>query len=187
MDVWRYRRFLKDLDEVCLRALKSHGALTAKELADWLNRERLLRTKPELTGIHQITPATAHGWLDLAGRRRLVAEWICHHSTPRPHWELTDQGRKALHPKLLVVLSRLSRWLSMLLPPLIVSGLLLGAVEWLSFHPGLLALAVVGAVFLLSIAVPILFMGRSEKRQNPGIAVVAIETLRSAGKPIPPL
>jgi hypothetical protein len=30
-------------------------------------------------------------------------------------------------------------------------------------------------------------MSRSEKRENPGIAVVAIETVRSARKPIPTL
>lgn len=108
MDPWRYRRFLRDLDEVCLRSLKSHGALTARELADWLNREKLLRTKPERTGIHRVSVATAHDWISLARRRGYVVAW---------------SGTR----------------------------------------------------------------DRSERRANPGIAVVAIETLRSAGKPLPVL
>jgi len=104
MEAWRYRRLLRNLDEVCLRGLKSHGALTARELADWLNREGL-HTKPELTGIHRITTATVHGWLQLASRRGLVGEWVCRHATGRdPHWELSEQGRKDLHPKFLVAL-----------------------------------------------------------------------------------
>lgn len=188
MEAWRYRRLLRDLDEVCLRSLKSHGALTARELADWLNREGRLHTRSELTGIHQITTATVHGWFELASRRGLVSEWESRRSTGRgPHWELSEQGRKELHPKLLVVLGRLSFLLSRLLPALIISGLLFGAVDWLSLHPGLLASAIVVAVFLFFSAVPLLFMSRSERRQNPAVAVVAIETLRSAGKPIPTL
>jgi len=187
MEAWRYRRLLRNLDEVCLRGLKSHGALTARELADWLNREGL-HTKPELTGIHRITTATVHGWLQLASRRGLVGEWVCRHATGRdPHWELSEQGRKDLHPKFLVLLGRLSRLLSRLLPALIVSGILFGAVDWLSLHPGLLASAIASAFLLFLMAVPLLFMDRSERRQNPGVAVVAIETLRSAGKPLPVL
>ena len=188
MEAWRYRSFLRALDEVCLRSLKAHGALTARELADWLNREGLLHTKPELTGIHQITTATAHSWFELASRRRLVVEWACRHSTGRaPHWELSEQGRKDLHPKFLVLLGRLSRLFSRLLPALIVSGLLLGALDWLSLHPGLLAFVIVAALLLLVGTIPLLFMSRSERRQNPGMAVVAIETVRSAGKSIPAL
>lgn len=188
MDAWRYIRFLKDLDELCLRSLKSHGALTAKELAGWLNRESLLRTKPELTGIHRISVATAHDWARLAHRRDLVSKWSGEAGSARTtrggsHWELTEQGRQAIHSKVVAFVSRLP--LTPMVTVLITGGGLVAALRWLSLHQFAIV-AIVDVLFIaLVLAVPSLWFSRSEKRENPGIAVVAIETLRSAGKPIP--
>ncbi|HWN73223.1 MAG TPA: hypothetical protein VNN15_05400 [Solirubrobacterales bacterium] len=184
MDPWRYRRFLKDLDEVCMRSLKSHGALTAKELAEWLSRERLLRTKPERTGIHRISVATAHDWITLAHRRGLVVPWGNTVERPgRVHWELSEQGRESTQPKFVRFIREFP--LLSLLP--FVAGGLAGALEWLTLHQVVIAVLVYAFLLALAVAVPSIWVNRSERRENPGIAVVAIETLRSAGKPIPTL
>jgi hypothetical protein len=182
MDPWRYRRFLKDLDEVCLRSLKSHGALTAKELADWINRENLLRTKPEFTGIHRISVATAHDWIRLARRRNYVVLWGGA-DAGGSHWGLSEQGQEDVHSRLVSFIRRLpyGSWV-----PIVLSGLA-GALEWLTLHQVVIVLGVYALLLGLAIAIPHFWMSRSEKRENPGIAVVAIETLRSAGKPIPRL
>jgi hypothetical protein len=76
-------------------------------------------------------------------------------------------------------------WFYRLLPALIASGLLLGAVKWLSLHQA--AFALIGFAVFLCIYFGFLYLVliRSERRRAPGIAVVAIETLRSAGRPIP--
>jgi hypothetical protein len=186
IDHWTYRGLLCDLDRVCLRMLKAHGALTPKELAERLNREKLLHTKPKKTGIHQITAATAGGWYELASRRGLVTLWS--HPLGRldrgsPHWEITAHGREVLRSKFWVFLDRTYR----LLPAVIVSGLFIGIFKWLAGHPSAMAWAIIVSILIAEVAVLALLTFRSEKRQAPGVAVVAIETLRSAGKPIPAL
>ena len=189
MDAWRYRRLLKDLDEVCLRSLKSHGALTARELADWLNGEDLLRTKPELTGIHRVSVATAHDWINLARRRGYVVLWSGGAGAAggaKPgggHWELSERGREAIRARIVTLMNRLpyGSWV-----PIVIGGLA-GALEWLTLHQVAIVLMFYALIVSLAIAVPHFWMSRSEKRENPGLAVVAIETLRCAGKPIPAL
>lgn len=181
METWRYRRLLKDLDDVCLRSLKSHGALTARELADWLNREGLLRTRPELTGIHRVSVATSHDWIGLARRRGYVDAW-----GQGGHWGLTEQGREAIHSRFGALIRRFPY------PSLLVGGsgliALLGSfLDWLSVNQVAIVLMVWALLLGLAIAIPHFWMSRSEKRANPGIAVVAIETVRSAGKSIPSL
>jgi hypothetical protein len=183
MGRWRYRRFLKDLDEVCLRSLKSHGALTAKELAEWLNLEELLRTKPERTGIHRISVATAHDWINLARRRGYVVAWGS--ARGGSHWELTERGREAINSRFVRLVSRLP-YVS-LVPLLITGGGLVAALNWLAHHPTAIVIAVYVLLLALYLGALTFWFGRSEKRANPGIAVVAIETLRSAGKPLPSL
>jgi hypothetical protein len=184
MDAWRYRRFLGDLDEVCLRSLKSHGALTAKELADWLNREHLLHTKPERTGIHCISVATAHDWITLAYRRGLVVPWSNKvERLGRVHWALSEQGRELTRPKVVRFVGQFP--FVSLLP--FAAGGLAGALEWLTLHQVVIVAVVYAFLLGLAIVVPSIWVNRSEKRENPGLAVVAIETLRSAGKPIPAL
>lgn len=180
MNPWRYRLFLKDLDEVCLRSLKSHGALTAKELAECLNREKLLRTKPERTGIHRISVATAHDWINLALRRGYVVAW------GRGHWELTALGREAIHSRLMALIRQFP-YRSLLVGGTGLLALLGSFLHWLSVHQVVIAWIVLFAMGALPIGVMNFFFNRSEKRANPGIAVVAIETLRSAGRPIPVL
>jgi hypothetical protein len=180
MDLWRYKRLLKELDEVCLRSLKSHGALTAKELADWLNRENLLRTRPELTGIHRISVATAHDWISFARRRGYVVAW----GSGGGHWELTEQGGKAIHSKVGALIRQFPY------PSLLVAGgglvaLLNSVLSWLSVNQVAVVLILLAAITALPVVLMSFLMSRSEKRANPGIAVVAIETLRCAGKPIP--
>lgn len=178
MDPWRYRRLLKDLDDICLRSLKSHGALTARELADWINRESLLRTKPEFTGIHRISAATASDWIRLARRRGFVVPWG---GDGKSHWELSERGREATHSRLVSMIRRLpyASWI-----PFAVGGLA-GALEWITLHQIVIVMIVYVFVLGLAFAIPHLWVSRSEKRTNPGIAVVAIETLRSSGRPIP--
>lgn len=180
MNPWRYRLFLKDLDEVCLRSLKSHGALTAKELAECLNREKLLRTKPERTGIHRISVATAHDWLNLALRRGYVVAW------GRGHWELTALGREDIHSRLMALIRQFP-YRSLLVGGTGLLALLGSFLNWLSVHQIVIAWIVLFVIGALPIGVMNFFFNRSEKRANPGIAVVAIETLRSAGKPLPSL
>jgi hypothetical protein len=184
IDAWRYRRFLKDLDEVFLRSLKAHGALAARELAEWLNHEKLLWTNPERTGIHRISVATAHDWITLAHRRGLVAPWgEAKTASGGSHWELSRRGREAIRPRIVALVDRLPY--ASLVP--IIAGSLAGALEWLTLHQ-VVIVAIVYVLFLgLLVAVPSLWTSRSEKRESPGIAVVAIETLRSAGRPIPSL
>lgn len=186
MGQWQYRRFLKDLDEVCLRSLKSHGALTAKELANWLNRGKLLRTMPERTGIHRISVATASDWITLAHRRGLVVPWGSEVGGRRggSHWRLSERGREVTHSRFVTLLNRLP-YASLV--PILVGGGLVGALEWLTLHQIAVVFIVYAFLLALAAAVPSFWVSRSEKRANPGVAVVAIETLRSAGKPIPVL
>lgn len=181
MNPWMYRSFLKDLDEVCLRSLKDHGALTARELADWLNRKELFRTKPERTGINRISIATAHDWISLASRRGLVIPWDS--EAGGSHWVLSAQGRDAIRPRFMRLVGHVPY---APLIPLVVGGLI-GWLEWLTLHQVVIVLLVYALLVALAIALPNLWFSRSERRANPGIAVVAIETLRSAGRPIPSL
>jgi len=184
MGPWRYRRLLRDLDEVCLRSLKSHGALTAKELADWLNREKLLRTKPERTGIHRISVATTHDWISLARRRGYVVAWGG--ARGGSHWELTEKGREAVHSRLMVLIKQFP-YRSLLVGGASLLALLGSLLDWLSVHQVVIAWIILVALLALPLGAMNFFFNRSERRNSPGIAVVAIETVRSTGKPIPSL
>jgi len=186
MDTWRYRRFLADLDDLCLRSLRSHGALTARELAGCLNDGNRFRTKPEVTGIHRISVATAHDWISLGRRRGYVVAWTGSEAAVRgggQHWELTEQGSQAIHSKLVKLARRVP--LAPLLPFLIAGGGLVAVLNWLGRHPSVIVALFYCVVLALAVGAVQLWFSRSEKRQNPAIAVVAIETLRSAGRPIP--
>jgi hypothetical protein len=186
MDSWTYKELLRDLDPVAIRTLTKHEALTAKELAERLNKEKRFHTKPKRTGISQVTSATTYAWLELANRRGLVA--ACQPSASRAvksrtHWELTEKGREAIRPRFWVLLGRLY----LLLPALLVSGLLFAAVEWFSEHPGAVVWIVLSLPVVLEIAGLAFWHIRSEAREAPGVAVVAIETWRGSGKPLPAL
>jgi len=182
MDPWRYRRFLGDLDEVCLRSLRSHGALSAKELANWLNRGRLLRTKPERTGIHRISVATAHDWISLARRRGYVVAWSG--AVDGSYWELTEQGREAIHSRPMALIRQFP-YRSLLVGGAGLLTLLGSFLNWLSVHQAVFAWTILAAMATLLLGAVNFLFNSSEKRANPGVAVVAIETLRSAGKPLP--
>jgi hypothetical protein len=187
IDAWRYRRFLAELDDLCLRSLRSHGALSARELASCLNDERRFRTKPEVTGIHRISVATAHDWMSLARRRGYVVAWAGSEDAVRgggQHWGLTDQGAQAIHSKL----TRAVRHVPFApLVPLLISGGLVAALDWLGRHPSVIVVLFLCLLAGLEVAAVQFWFARSEKRQNPAVAVVAIETVRSAGRPIPAL
>jgi len=183
MDGWRYRVFLKDLDEVCLRSLDVHGALTAEELTEWLNRDRLLRTKPERTGIQSVALPTVDDWCDFGSRRGLITAWSSpagRPASPHAHWQLTEKGQEAVRSKLLVFLDRFYP----LLVALTAGGLLLGFFKWLAVHPGVVAWTLILGIEVSGLA---FFAARSERKATSGEAVVAIETLRSAGRRIPSL
>lgn len=183
IDAWMYRRLLRDLDEVCLRSLKSHGALTARELTEWLNREKLLRTKPERTGIHRISVATTHDWINLASRRGYVVAWGG--TLGGSHWELAEQGHEAIHSRLVRFVGQLP-YVS-LVPLLITGGGLVAALNWLAHHPTAIVVTFYALLLAVYLAALTFWFSRSERRNNPGIAVVAIETMRSVGRPIPSL
>ena len=186
MDPRTYKDLLKDLDRVALRSLKKHGPLTAKELAGQLNRGKRLRTKPKRTGIHRVTPATTYAWLDFASRRGLVVAWAPSAGrslSSRTHWELTEKGEEAVRSKAWILLSRLYPFLGILL----ASGVFLGIFKWLSVHPGVAVWIILALPVILEIVVLAFLTIRSERRQAAGVAVVAIETVRSARKPIPSL
>ncbi|HEX6205969.1 MAG TPA: hypothetical protein VFZ29_09225 [Solirubrobacterales bacterium] len=157
-------------------------------MAAWLNQEGHIRTKSDLTGIHEISVATAHDWICLARRRGFVVAWHDEAASPRragSHWELTERGEQAIHSRLREFLARFPY--ASLVPLLLTGGGLVAALNWLARHPAAIFMTVyILLVALLVVAVSAWF-SRSEKRENPGIAVVAIETLRSAGKVIPAL
>jgi len=188
MDMWRYRRFLADLDDLGLRSLRSHGALTARELASGLTGENRFRTKPEVTGIHRISVATAHDWISLARRRGYVVAWPGREDAARTggqHWALTEQGTQAIHSRLVKAIQRAP--FAPLLTFLIAGGGLVAVLSWLGRHPSATVALFYCVVLGLALGVVQLLFSRSERRQNPAVAVVAIETLRSAGRPIPAL
>jgi hypothetical protein len=188
MDTWRYRRFLTELDDLCLRSLRSHGALSARELASCLNDERRFRTKPEMTGIHRLSVATAHDWISLGRRRGYVVAWTGSEDAARTggqHWGLTEQGTQAIHSKLVKTVRQVP--FAPLLPFLIAGGGLVAVLNWLGRHPSVIVALFYCVVLGLVLGAVQLWFSRSEKRQNPAIAVVAIETLRSAGRTIPAL
>jgi hypothetical protein len=187
MDTWRYRRFLEELDEECLRSLKMHGALTARELAGWLNRNDCFHTKPDLTGIHRISVATTHDWICLAQRRDYVAAWRRDPAEEAPrtaHWQLTEQGHQAIHSKLRSLLGRVPYGS---LASVLVGGGLVAGLNWLASHPTAIVLTFMALLVIIEVSAINLWFSRSEKRENPGLAVVAIETMRSAGRPVPAL
>jgi len=65
---------------------------------------------------------------------------------------------------------------------------LLGSLlDWLSVHQVVIAWIILVALLALPLGAMNFFFNRSERRNSPGIAVVAIETVRSTGKPIPSL
>lgn len=181
MNTWRYRRFLGDLDEVCLRSLETHGALTAREMKDWLNREKLLRTKPERTGIHEISVATVHDWINLARQRGYLRAWGSTEGARQ--WELTERGREAIHSRFMRLVGRLPY--ASLVPLLITGGGLVATLSWLGRHPTAIVIAFYALSSVFYIGALTFWFGRSEKREIPGVAVVAIETFRSAGKSLP--
>lgn len=88
-----------------------------------------------------------------------------------------------MRSKVWILLSRLYPLLGILL----ASGVLLGILKWLSVHPGVAVWIILALPVILEIVVLTFWTIRSARREAPGVAVVAIETLRSAGRPIPSL
>lgn len=132
------------------------------------------------------TSSKTYAWLDFASRRGLVVAWsqsIGRSLSSRAQWELTEKGEETLRSKIWVLLPRLYPLLGILL----ASGVLLGTLKWLSVHPGVTVWIILALPVILEIVVLTFLTIRSEKRKAPGVAVVAIETLRSAGRPIPSL
>lgn len=192
MDGWKYRRFLRDLDAICLRALDSHGALSAAELTDWLNREKLVRTKPDLTGIQAIAIATTHDWLALAGRRGLVAPYADARAdrpgSGRRHWVLTERGSEEVRSRMLTLLARVPVGpIATGIGTLIFGGGLIAAFKWLSLHESILITILLLLGYGAYFGFVYLYFSRFRKKEGPGLAVVAIETVRSAGESIPVL
>lgn len=184
IDVWKYREQLRQLDWIALRALKSQGAMTAEELAEWLNRERRLRTSPEKTGIDAVSTETIRDWIACAGRRDLIAPWPQQEGAPGEHWGLSERGRAATRSPLGALVAHLP------LSPLfsaIAGGGIFAAFGWLKDHDTVTNLLIgVGAV-VLYVAIIWLVASFNEKRDGAGLAVVWIETPRTAGKDFPPL
>lgn len=185
LDVWAYRSKLKDLDPACLKTLKAHGALSASELAEWLNRDDLLRMRPEKTGIRHVTVDTVCDWVELARRRNLVTGLppaVESAGETVTHWVLSEQGREAIRSPLGKLAARMPQNSGTAVVG--VGGFLVG---WLAKNQLALIVAAVLAAMVLYAALLMLATMHSERRDRPGVAVVAIETVRSAGKPIPSL
>jgi hypothetical protein len=188
IDTWRYPRFLAELDDLCLRSLRSQGALSARELASCLNDERRFRTKPKVTGIHRISAATAHDWITLGHRRGYVVAWAGSEGAARgggQHWRLTEQGAQAIHSRFMKAVRQVP--FAPLVPLLITGGGLVAALDWLGRHPSVIVALFFCLLAGLEVAAIQFWFSRWERRQNPAVAVVAVETLRSAGRPIPAL
>jgi hypothetical protein len=189
LDVWTYRERLTALDPACLRTLDLHGALTLEELTISLNDEGVLRLLSKKTGIRCITVETVRDWIELARRRNLVVHWAeagsvddRHSGDPDPRWMLSERG----NGELLTPLQRFAKNNSpaTMLSVIFGGGAVFGALATnrtaLTVSIGLALLAIYGlAIWLYSL--------RDRRRNGPGAAVVAIETLRSSGKPIPAL
>jgi hypothetical protein len=188
LDAWSYRRALRGLDPACLDALSVHGALSLEELTKWLNRGGGLRLHSDKTGIRSITAPTTRDWIELARRRGLIVSWKQEGGGDdlpvdrSSHWALSERGRE----ELLTPLQRIGRNVSLtgLLSVVFGGGAVFG---WIGSNGIVLAVA----LFALGLAIYLGFIWllahASQRRAGPGAAVVTIETLRSSGKPIPPL
>lgn len=181
LDSWEYRRTLRGLDPACLDAFSVQGALSKEELTEWLSQEGVLKLVSAKTGIRRVTAATTRDWVETAMRRGVIARWT-HDSDPnsQPRWVITEQGRE----ELLTPLQRLAKSVPLIgLLSIVFGG---GAVfGWIGSNGVVLAfaLAAVGlGIYALALW---LLMHRNLRREGPGAAVVAIETLRSSGTPLP--
>jgi hypothetical protein len=184
VDIWSYRGQLRQLDWLALRALKSQGAMTPEELAEWLNRDRRIRTSTAKTGIDSMSVATARDWIACASRRALVLPWTEVDGSEGHRWGLSDYGRSATRSPLGSIAARVP---VSPLATLVVGGGLAVAAGWLQQHQTLLALLIVFGALALYVGVILLLSSFSQKRSGPGVAVVWIETSRIAGKEVPAL
>jgi hypothetical protein len=196
LDPWKYRRHLRELDWVCLRALRSEGSLTAAEMIEWLGRKERLRTNSEKTGIYSISEETIRDWLVFASRRSLVTRWVEPGADfnvdefPALHWMLSESGGSAFRSPLRAIAVRFpyGSLLTFAGTVLLGGGGLAVAIGWLKAHENILMLAVGILVLLVYVVGVFMFINRSRKRETPGLAVVLIETVRgNAGTntPIP--
>jgi hypothetical protein len=184
VDAWKYREQLRQLDWIALRALKAQGAMTAAELAEWLNRESRLHTRPEKTGIRSVSVETMRDWIACASRRDLVVPWAEQLNAEAEHWALSERGRAATRSPLGAVAARLP------VSPLLAGfagGGIFTAFSWLKQHETFLALLIALAVLTVYGSIIWLAANFSEKRDGAGLAVVWIETPRIAGKDLPAL
>ncbi len=185
MDLWDYRSRLKDLDPVCLRTLREHGALSAEELAEWLNRDGVLRMNTERTGISHVTDETVRDWIELARRRDLLISLPYATSSPGAddfHWALSSVGREAVRSPFQKVMARMPASS----PTALVGGVGF-LVGWLAKNQ----LALIISAFLVAVAIYLVLLmlvtAQSKRRDRPGVAVVAIETVRCYGRQPPSL
>jgi hypothetical protein len=188
-EAWGYRRALRHLDPACLHALRLQGALANAELTEWLNRDGALRLASDKTGINCITPGTTGDWIELALRRGLITRWdeaedvsSGPDGSRATRWILTERGRE----ELLTPVQKFAKNVSI---PQLVSVLIGGsaAFAWIGSNGIVLAVVLYAAFLGIYALALLLFMHRKLRREGPGGAVVAIETLRDGGEPLPSL
>jgi hypothetical protein len=189
MGPWLYRVYLSLLDPVGLKALDSLGAVSSAEATEWINlgRARLIPTHHKTTGIHFISEATFRDWLEFAKRRELVVPWsdpeLDSGSVGPRRWALAERGRAELRSPLHKFFS------SGFGAPAVgfLGGSLVGgAVSSLS-HSRFLSVTLALAAFAIYCAALAVWDRYNLMKQGPGSAVVAIETIRCAGEPLPSL
>ncbi len=180
-----YEASLRLIDKPMLRLLADVGALSASSLAELVNRDNKIDTRPAHTGIHCMTTATARDWLTSAWRRGLV---LAMPEPPSgcplegPLWALTEYGRDRLRSPVIAAVSRFP-WLRIVSTLAATVG---GIYTWLNVHAnvaGLIAIWLVGAaLYALGLWLSIWLL---EAREAP-VGLVAIETYRATDT-LPPM
>jgi hypothetical protein len=180
-----YESSLRLIDRPLLRLLADIGALSAASLAELVNRDHMIDTRPARTGIHSMATDTARDWLTSAWRRGLVItmpEPPSGCSLEGPLWALTQHGRDRLRSPISAAVSRFP-WLRLLSILVAAGG---GIYTWINAHANVAGVIsiwlVIAAIYALGLW---LFIRLLEAKEAP-IGLVAIETHRAKGT-LPPL
>ena len=180
-----YEASLRLIDRPLLRLLADIGALSAPSLAELVNRDHMIDTRPAHTGIHSMATDTARDWLTSAWRRGLV---ITMPEPPSgcllegPLWSLTQHGRDRLRSPVGAAVSRFP-WLRFLSILVAAAG---GIYGWINAHANVAGVISIWLVIAALYALGLWLLVRLFEAKEAPIGLVAIETHRAQGN-LPPL
>jgi hypothetical protein len=184
-----YEASLRLIDRPLLRLLADIGALSAPSLAELVNRDQMIDTRPVHTGIHSMATATARDWLTSAWRRSLV---ITMPEPPSgcllegPLWALTQHGRDRLQSPVAAAVSRFP-WLRIVSILVAAGGGIGGGIyTWINAHGNVAGVIFIWLVVAVLYALGLWLVVRLFEAKEAPIGLVAIETHRAQGN-LPPL